>query len=86
MPESNMVLLGHDPTYGAEGTDVLVQVYPDGSGIEVSLRPGRDQTWLTWRPPVPLEDADVLHRVEGADATVPALLRYLESVERGLDA
>lgn len=62
MSDVGRIFSGHDPGYGAVGTDVLVTIWPDG-GMEVALRPGRDMTWLRWGPPYPLTDASVMHEV-----------------------
>lgn len=61
---SATVYKGHDPTYGDDGTDVLVTVWDDGS-MEVALRDGLDCTWQTWGPPVELADASMLRLVRG---------------------
>lgn len=43
--------VGHDPTTGEEGTDVLLTCWADGTA-EFATRPGKDRTDLRWSPPV----------------------------------
>jgi len=52
---SGPVYYGHADYYGEDGTDILVSVWPDG-GVEVALRPGRRESWVTWGPPVECTD------------------------------
>lgn len=49
------ILYGHEDAVGADGVDVLVHVFPDGS-VEVALRPGLLRRGLSWGPPVDLTD------------------------------
>lgn len=54
--------LGHDPSHGPTGTDVLLNVFEDGT-MRVQLRPGLNVTWVQWSPPVELADASVMRVV-----------------------
>lgn len=61
--------LGHLPDVGGpEGLDLLVTIdedqrpsmtNPDGTVITAAVRPGHEQRWLRWSPPVPLKPEDV---------------------------
>ena len=56
MRADHRVFYGHDDYTGdADGIDVLVTLWHDGS-VEVALRPGRLLSGLRWGPPVALED------------------------------
>lgn len=54
------VYLAHAAYYGTDGTDILVTVHDNGR-LEVALRPGHEERWTTWGPPVELtlEDWDI---------------------------
>lgn len=54
--QMHRIYYGHDDGVGlADGVDVLVHVWPDGS-VEVALRPGWQRRGTSWGPPVPLTD------------------------------
>lgn len=55
----------HIDYLGEDGTDVLVETWPDGS-TTIAAREGRNETWHRWGPPVELRDPTVLERVGGA--------------------
>ena len=40
------------------GLDVLLEVHDDGH-MTVATRPGRDQGWISWSPPMVLKAAQV---------------------------
>lgn len=53
--EPYVMTIGHDPTEGPDGTDLLTRTYDDGH-VTMSTRPGRHRTDLRWSPEVEVQE------------------------------